>query len=172
MSLRSEEQGTALFNGDSIPAGCCRICSISLYRVPNNYYNMDANEDYKGDLNINWSSGWTGNLKGPHSTPYFQLLENEPKYVDSIVYNYNADKWFNYKHTFTPTDVVGDWSAPGKLSVTIKFWCHITKLFYSTDGIDHLAPNNEYDHYTPWRFINYLKSFNYSDLLNDTIICH
>jgi hypothetical protein len=171
MNLRTEPQGTVWFYGDSISAGHCRVCSLTLYSIPNTHYNMSANEDYNVELNIDWTSGWTGNIKGPHSTPYFHLWECEPKYVDSLVYNYSSGKWFNYKHTFTQTDIVGDWSAPGKLSVTIKYWCHISKYYYSTDGIDHPAPNNSNDHYEPWRLINFHKTFNYSELLNDTIIC-
>ena len=172
MNLRSEEQGTAIFMGDSIPAGSCRVCSLELYKITTNpYFIPNPRAEYTADVVIRWRNGWTGNQTGPHSTPYFDLFRNEPYALDSIVGN-DIDGYYDYVYTFTQTDVEGDWISHDKLKITIKFWRYIDKYYYDKYSFSICGP-------APWdsnelipnpQLIRVNKTIDYDELLNDTII--
>ena len=170
MNLRSEEQGTVMFIGDSIPAGQCRVCSLELYKTTNPYYVPEARSEYTADVVIRWETGWTGNQTWPHSTTYFNLLENNPNELDSIVYRDNT--YFNYVHRLTQSGVEGDWITHDKLKITIKIWCSISKYYYNiynhTTGSSAPWDPNEQIPYP--QLIRFYETFDYDELLGDTII--
>ena len=172
MNLRSEGQGTVIFQGDSIPAGSCRVCSLALYEITSNpYFVPNPRTKYTVDIIIRWRNGWTGNQTGPHSTPYFDLFKNEPYALDSIVGN-SEEGFYNYIYTFTQTDVEGDWISHDKLKITVKFWRYVNKYYYDiynfTTGASAPWGPNEIIQFP--QIIRVYKTFDNNELLNDTII--
>lgn len=172
MNLRSEEQGTAIFIGDSIPAGNCRVCSLELYKITTNpYYIPEARSEYTADIVIRWGNGWTGNQTLPHSIPSFNLYRNEPYQLDSIVGD-DVNGYYDYVYSFTHTDVEGDWISHDKLKITVKFWRYIDKYYYdkSSHSICGSAPWDPNEQIPYPQLIRFYETFDYDELLGDTII--
>ena len=98
-----------------------------------------------------------------------------PNYISiyfAVKYLYLNISFYNYIYTFTQTDVEGDWISHDKLKITVKFWRYVNKYYYDiynfTTGASAPWGPNEIIQFP--QFIRVYKTFDYNELLNDTII--
>ena len=145
MNLRSEEQGTVLFQGDYIDsAGIV-------------YKNCQSfNDQYHVNLTFQWTVGWTGNISQERS--HMAILSTSVHNVDTefeVSEIFYSEGLNHFKIVYNSYDVIGEWKPDLKLHVSLKFYGNIYK------AVDH---NSWIFHHYGSKLFEEIQQYEYDDL--------